>query len=103
MPAVLWVELRLVAGASEHLSLRFPPRDVTRRMRADPGVRHDALSGARSSVLGQFVDAQTEEEDLIEARAVSYEPGLGIHGVRGHRGPAQRNVVQRDDGTDLLT
>src|SRR5262249_55360320 len=101
VPVGLRVELRLVARASEHLRLLFPPRDVTRRVGANRGVRDNAFRRARSSFLRELIDAQPENEDLIEARSVSHEPGPGIHWIRDHERP-ERNILQGYDRADTV-
>ena len=93
--AVARIELRLVARALEAQHVAVPVRDVAARMRADAGVRDDAVCGTRARLVAELLGGQPHDDELIQPRAVADAARRRMHRIGEQLLRAERDVGRR--------
>src|SRR5256885_125080 len=78
--AVFRVEGRRMTGAEQHFSIADPLGHVAPGVRADRGVRDDAVRRACPRLGGELVLVESEQQDLVEARAGPHDLRSRIQG-----------------------
>src|SRR5215469_7317003 len=68
-----------MARAYEQLLIGVPFSDVAAGMHADRGISDDTLGGMLLRLRIKTLRIETQQQDLIEARAVAHGAGLWIH------------------------
>src|SRR5690606_4510799 len=93
---VLRVELRLVARTPEAAHVAVPVRDVAAGMRADAGIRDDAVDGAGARIRCELGRIEPDDDDLVEPRSVPHDAGRRILRIGEDLLRADLEIVGRD-------
>jgi hypothetical protein len=72
-------------------------------VRADPGIRDDAVGRPGSRVLVEPVGTEADEHDLVQAGAVANHAADGIDGIDHDRRLGSQQIIGSDDVPGLLT
>src|SRR2546426_10783078 len=95
--ARLEVELREVARAFDGARRGLPVPLVTSGVRADGGVRDDAVHRPRAGVPIERPRIEADEQDLVQATVVADDPGGRVLRLGGERPPAGGEVGEGDE------
>ena len=97
------VELRFVARAPESSHLGLPQGDVAASVRAHTRIRHDTIGRAPRVSSSSSVAGKSDEQDLVQPRAVADDAAAGVDGIGQRRRAARQKIGGRDDLSDSLS
>ena len=86
-----------MAWASESSRLGLPQRHVTAGVRADTRIPHDAVGRPGARVFVELVRGKPDEQDLVQARAVTDDAAAGVNGIDQERRLADQQIAGGDD------